>query len=100
MKSESLIKRSCYLYQIWYKGIQDTKPLKGVHGAGVVENAGNYYGNTYRVIYTTRLGGAIYVLHAFPKKSKTGIETPKQKIDLINSRLKTTSEYHELRFKK
>lgn len=76
------------------------KPLKGFHGAGVVEIAENYSGNTYWVIYTTRLEGAIYVLHAFQKKSKTGIETPKQEIDLINSRLKTALEHHELRFKK
>jgi phage-related protein len=76
------------------------KPLKGFHGAGVVEIAENYSGNTYRIIYTTKLEGAIYVLHAFQKKSKTGIETPKQEIDLINSRLKIASEYHELRFKK
>jgi phage-related protein len=76
------------------------KPLTGFHGAGVVEIVENYSGNTYRVIYTTRLEGAIYVLHAFQKKAKTGIETPKQEIDLINSRLKRASEYHELRFKK
>lgn len=76
------------------------KPLKGFHGAGVVEIAENYSGNTYRVIYTTRMEGAIYVLHAFQKKAKTGIETPKKEIKLINSRLKTASEYHELRLKK
>ena len=76
------------------------KPLKGFNGAGVVEIVENYSGNTYRVIYTTMLKGAIYVLHAFQKKAKTGIETPKQEIDLINSRLKTALEYHELQFKK
>jgi phage-related protein len=76
------------------------KPLKWFHGSGVVEIVENYSGNTYRVIYTTKLEGAIYVLHAFQKKAKTGIETPKQEIDLINSRLKTALDDHELRLKK
>jgi phage-related protein len=76
------------------------KPLKGFHGAGVIEIVENYSGNAYRIVYTTRLEGAIYVLHAFQKKAKTGIETPKQEIDLINNRLKAASAYHELRFKK
>jgi len=76
------------------------KPLKGYHGAGVVEIVDNHSGNTYRIVYTTKLEGVIYVLDAFQKKAKTGIETPKQDIDLINNRLKTAIEYHKLRFKK
>jgi phage-related protein len=76
------------------------KPLKGYHGAGVVEIIDNYSGNTYRIIYTTKLEGVIYVLHAFQKKAKTGIETPKQEIVLINSRLRIAIEHHKLRFKK
>jgi len=76
------------------------KPLKGYHGAGVVEIVDNYSGNTYRIVYTTKLEGVVYVLHAFQKKAKSGIETPKQEIDLINSRLKTAIEYHKSRFKK
>lgn len=76
------------------------KPLKGYHGAGVVEIVDNHSGNTYRIVYTTKLEGVIYVLHAFQKKEKTGIETPKQEIDLINNRLRLAIEYHKLRFKK
>jgi phage-related protein len=53
------------------------RPLKGFHGSGVVEIADDYDGNTYRAIYTVRWSDAVYVLHAFQKKSKRGIETPK-----------------------
>lgn len=76
------------------------KPLKGFRGAGVLEIVDNYSGDTYRIVYTTKLEGIIYVLHAFKKKSKSGSETPKQEIDLINSRLKTAMEYHASRFNK
>ena len=63
------------------------KPLKGFHGSGVVEIADDYDGDTYRAVYTVRWSDAVYVLHAFQKKSKTGIKTPKQDIDLIKQRL-------------
>jgi len=43
--------------------------------------------NTYRAVYIAKLGDDIYVLHSFQKKSKTGIKTPKQDIDLIKQRL-------------
>jgi len=48
----------------------------------------NYLGDTYRTVYVVNLGKKIYVLHAFQKKSKTGIATPKYEIDLIKKRLK------------
>lgn len=64
------------------------KPLKGFGGAGVLELVGNYSGDTYRAVYTVRYSDAIVVLHAFQKKSKKGIETPKQELDLIAERLK------------
>jgi phage-related protein len=51
-------------------------------------------GETYRAVYTVRLAGRIYVLHAFQKKSKTGIKTPKAEIELIRSRLKRAEEEH------
>ena len=51
-------------------------------------------GDTYRAVYTVRLAGRVYVLHAFQKKSKTGIETPKAEINLIKSRLKQAEEEH------
>ncbi len=63
------------------------KPLKGFSGAGVLEIVSNYDGDTYRAVYTVIFKDIIYVLHAFQKKSKTGISTPKKDIDLIANRL-------------
>ena len=48
----------------------------------------SYDGNAYRAVYTLRYADAVYVLHAFQKKSKKGKETPKRDIDLITKRLK------------
>jgi phage-related protein len=70
------------------------KPLKGFGGAGVVEIVEDHDGNTYRAVYTVRLAGRIYVLHAFQKRSKRGIETPKGEIDLIRLRLRRAEEEH------
>jgi phage-related protein len=61
-------------------------------GAGVYEIALAYRGNAYRVGYTVRLGADIWVVHAFQKKSKSGIKTPQPEIDLIISRLKRLKE--------
>ena len=63
------------------------KPLHGL-GGGVMEIAANDEGGTYRAVYTVSIGDAIYVLHAFQKKSKAGIETPKSEIELVQQRLK------------
>jgi len=63
------------------------KPLVGFRGAGVLEVVDDYDGDTYRVMYTVRLGDCVYVLHAFQKKSKKGTETPKHDMDLIRQRL-------------
>lgn len=65
-----------------------TKPLKGFKGAGVLEVVENHDGDTYRAVYTVRIKGKVYVLHAFQKKSKKGIQTPQKEIDMIKSRLK------------
>lgn len=65
----------------------DTKPLKGFGGAGVLEIVERFEGDTYRAVYTVKFVEVIYVLHAFQKKSKQGIKTPKQDIDLIKKRL-------------
>lgn len=64
----------------------NAKPLKGID-SGVLEIIADYNKNTYRAVYAIKLGNDIYVLHAFQKKSKQGIETPKQEIDLIKKRL-------------
>ncbi len=77
----------------------DAKPLKGLGGRGVLEVVDNYDGNAYRAIYTIKFEGAVYVLHAFQKKSKTGIKTPKQEIDMVRKRLSRAKEIHEGRRK-
>ena len=66
----------------------DAKPLRGFHGADVVEIVDDFDGDTYRAVYTIRIRDAIYVLHAFQKKSKRGIETPKRELELIQQRLR------------
>ncbi|WNV09325.1 type II toxin-antitoxin system RelE/ParE family toxin [Tardiphaga sp. 709] len=73
----------------------DAKPLKGFHGAGVVEIVSDFDGNTFRAVYTVKLKGMVYVLHAFQKKSKTGIQTPKSEIDLIKSRLRDAQTLYQ-----
>lgn len=72
----------------------DAKPLKGFAGAGVLDVVEDYDGDTYRLVYTVRLQERVYVLHAFQKKAKRGIATPKHDIDLIRSRLKQAEEIH------
>jgi phage-related protein len=64
-----------------------TKLLKGL-GSGTVELVDDFDGDTYRAVYTVRFVSAVYVLHAFKKKSKQGIKTPQSDIDLIKRRLK------------
>lgn len=66
------------------------KPLKGLRG--VWEIVSDYQTDTYRTVYAVQLGNAVYVLHGFKKKSKTGIKTPKQTMDLIKERLRKAQE--------
>jgi phage-related protein len=73
----------------------DAKPLTGFGGAGVLEVVDDFDGDTYRTVYTVKLEGVVYVLHAFQKKSKTGRETPKQEIDKVRARLKRAQEIHQ-----
>lgn len=70
------------------------RPLKGFKGAGVLEIVDDYDGDTYRVVYTVRLEDELYVLHAFQKKSKKGIATPKPDLDLIAKRLAVAERIH------
>jgi phage-related protein len=69
----------------------NAKPFKGVDG-GVFEIALRHRGDAYRVIYAVRIGDDLWVVHAFQKKSKTGIKTPQTEIDLIRERLKRLRE--------
>src|SRR5258708_34136124 len=68
------------------------KPFKGF-GSGVLELVEDYDGDTYRAVYAVRFKEAVYVLHAFQKKSKR-IATPKSDIDLIRRRLRDAEIYH------
>jgi phage-related protein len=63
------------------------KTRKGFGGASVVEIRDSYAGNAYRAVYTVRYADAVYVLHAFQKKSTKGIGTPKAEMELIERRL-------------
>ncbi|MGH6877056.1 MAG: type II toxin-antitoxin system RelE/ParE family toxin [Rhizomicrobium sp.] len=72
------------------------KTLKGFGGASVVEIVENHDGNTYRAIYTVRFANVVYVLHAFQKKSKSGIATPMHEIARIRMRLKQAEEEYEI----
>ena len=75
------------------------KPLKGFSGAGVLEIVENFTGGTYRAVYTVRFQKVIYVLHCFQKKSKHGIKTPQQDIDLIKQRLRVAEEDYNTNYK-
>lgn len=63
------------------------KALKGFGGRAVLEIVAFHHGDTFRAVYTVRFYDAIYVLHAFQKKSKKGIATPQREIELIGQRL-------------
>jgi len=73
------------------------KPLRGFGGGSVVEVVADHEGNTWRAVYTVRYAEAIYVLHAFQKKSKRGIATPQKDIDLIHRRLAEAQRLHRER---
>ena len=70
------------------------KPLKGFKGAGTLEIVEDHDGDTYRAMYTVKFKGVVYVLHVFKKKSKKGIATPKNDIDLVKERLKQAEEHY------
>ncbi len=66
---------------------ESAKPWKGL-GSWVYELVEDYRGDTFRTVYTVRIGNAVHVLHAFQKKSKSGVATPKSDVELIEKRLK------------
>lgn len=71
----------------------NAKSLKGFGSSGVLEVVESDSGGTYRAVYTVKIENAVYVLHCFQKKSKSGIATPKQDMDLVKSRLKQALEH-------
>jgi phage-related protein len=72
---------------------ESTKVLKGFGGAGVLEVVESDAGGTYRAVYTVKFPEAVYVLHCFQKKSKRGIATSKEDMDIIHTRL-SVAEAH------
>jgi phage-related protein len=66
--------------------------LSGFGGAGVVEIVTDHRGDTFRAVYTLRYAGAVYVLHAFQKKSKSRRATPRREIDLIKKRMREAEQ--------
>lgn len=71
----------------------DAKVLKGFGGAGVLEVVEDDAGGTYRAVYTVKFAEAVFVLHCFQKKSKRGIATPKEDMDIVHARLKIAEAY-------
>jgi phage-related protein len=73
----------------------DARPLKGFGGAGVLEVVDDFDGDTCRTVYTVRFARAVYVLHAFQKKSRRGRTTPKHEMDLVRARLETAAQHYK-----
>lgn len=73
----------------------DAKPLKSFGGSVVLELIDDFKGDTYRAVYTVKFHDLVYVLHAFQKKAKHGIATPKQEIELVKARLRRAQEHYE-----
>lgn len=73
----------------------DAKPLKGFGGTSVLEIIEDHDGDTYRAVYTVKFKEVICVLHAFQKKSRSGIATPRHEIDLIKERLRCAKELYD-----
>jgi len=69
------------------------KVLKGFGSAGVLEVVEDDEAGTYRAVYTVKFAEAVFVLHCFQKKSKRGIATPKEDMDIIHARLKIAEAY-------
>jgi phage-related protein len=76
------------------------KPLKHLGETGILEIIAYEKGGTFRTVYTVEFEDAIVVLHVFQKKSKSGIATTKQDIELVLKRLKPRIEYDEFKRKK
>lgn len=78
----------------------NVRAMQGFAGASVLEIRDSFSGDTYRAVYTVRFGAAIYVLHCFQKKSKSGIATDLQDIELIRARLNLAQEHYRARYEK
>jgi phage-related protein len=77
----------------------DSEAVEGPR-PGIVEIVESHDGNAYRAVYTVRFEQAVYVLHAFQKKSPSGIRTAKRDVDLVAERLKTAERDYEVHYGK
>lgn len=93
---KDLLGYALYQAQVGLKA-PSAKPLRGFGGAGVLEIVEDHQTDTYRAVYTVKFSELVYVLHAFQKKSKKGIATPKPDIDLIKRRLRVAEEDYKKR---
>ncbi len=94
---QDIVGYALHLAQMGEKHLH-AKPLKGFGGAGVLEIIEQHHSDAFRVVYTVQLRHAIYVLHAFRKKSTRGIATPPQEIERVRVRLRHAEEHHTATF--
>ncbi|HEX2202187.1 MAG TPA: type II toxin-antitoxin system RelE/ParE family toxin [Longimicrobium sp.] len=89
-----------YYVQAGEKEIAGAKPLSegSLKGLGIFELVDDFDTDTYRTVYTTKLQGVVYVLHAFKKKSKKGISTPHHDVEVVRARYAAAVRLHEQRF--
>ena len=73
------------------------KPLRGFGSAAILEVVEDHHGDTYRAVYTVQYADLVYVLHAFQKKSKRGVATPRLDIELVKKRLKSAAADYQSR---
>lgn len=101
LKSFPVEVRSAAGYALYAAQSGDTdpsaKPMKGFGGTKVMEIVSPFGGDTWRITYTAHFRDIVYVLHAFQKKSKSGISTPKREIELIYQRLAAAQQDYEMR---
>lgn len=88
-----------YLAQTGARRIPGARPLADgpLKGMGIEELTVGFAGDAYRTVYTVRLGEVVYVLHAFKKKSKRGIATPRHEIETIGTRYAAARVLHAAR---
>ena len=82
------------------ESLVNSAPLVGFGSAKVLEIIVPHDGNTFRAVYTVKFRLAVYVLHAFQKKSKKGSKTPQPDMDLIRSRLKLAEAHYRASYEK
>ena len=89
-----------FLAQMGERHARMVKPLKGFGGGTVVEVKESHDGEAYRAVYTVRFSDAVYVLHAFQKKSPSGARTARTDVELIEKRLQLARADYEERYGK